>query len=93
MPKLFIAAILALALSGLFGGTAFAGEITGGKNPKFTPVHFHKAASICSFSGLEDDPASPLQTQTPHSVFDEGAVQFPPPGTPGFACSPGRPAP
>lgn len=33
---------------------ALAGEITG--NGKFTPVHYHQASSICSFSGYNDTP-------------------------------------
>ncbi len=42
----------ALALA--FSTTASAGEITG--NGSYTPVHNHLAASICSFSGLNDTP-------------------------------------
>jgi hypothetical protein len=53
MRKLIAGAALALIVSGV-GGTAFAGEITGGPRPKPTPVHSHLAASICSFSGQED---------------------------------------
>ena len=55
----------------------------------------HHAASICSFSGMEDWTASgdhprggiavtPGVTQTPH--FVEGF--YPPPGTPGYECNP-----
>jgi len=43
------AAVIAVAIAGPTAGAAFAGEITGGPNPKFTPVHDHLAASICSF--------------------------------------------
>jgi hypothetical protein len=89
VTKLVTAAIVTVILTGIFGGTAFAGEVTG--NGKPTPVAGHLAASICSFSGLEDLSDSPLRTQTPHAVFDNGEIVFPPPGTPGFACSPGRP--
>jgi hypothetical protein len=103
MTKLIAAMIITVALAGMYSGTAFAGEVTGKGKP--TPVREHNAASICSFSGLEDwnstapqvphDAISvtPGVTQTPHAVFDEGEWQYPPPGTPGFACSPGRPAP
>jgi hypothetical protein len=44
----------ALAMVGAFGGTAFAGEITG--KGKLTPINSYRAGSICSFSGLNDDP-------------------------------------
>jgi hypothetical protein len=55
MRKVFAGAALAVTLlSG--GGTAFAGEVTGGPNPKPTPVKGHVASSICSFSGQNDDP-------------------------------------
>lgn len=33
---------------------AHAGEVTGGQNPKPTPVASYTAASICAFSGLDD---------------------------------------
>lgn len=101
MPKVIVAIIATVALSGVFSGTAFAGEVTG--NGKPTPIRQYRAASICSFSGLEDwnsaaphDPedaisVTPGVTQTPHSVMEDGEVLYPPPGTPGFACSPGRP--
>ena len=98
----FIAAMIAtVALTGVFTGTAFAGEVTGKGKP--TPVREYRAASICSFSGLEDwnssEPQEPHDsisvtpgvTQTPHAVFIDGEWVYPPPGTPGFACSPGRP--
>lgn len=45
--------VASLALS----GTAYAGEITG--NGKPTPVAEFRAGSICSFSGLNDDPNEP----------------------------------
>ena len=34
---------------------AFAGEVTGKGKP--TPIHSYTAGSICSFSGLNDDPS------------------------------------
>ncbi len=101
MRKFIAATIFAVALTGVFAGTAFAGEVTG--NGKATPIRQYRAASICSFSGLEDwnsaEPQVPADaiwvthgvTQTPHSVLIDGVVSYPPPGTPGFACSPGRP--
>jgi hypothetical protein len=101
MGKFIAAAVFAVALSGVFGGTAFAGEVNGKGQP--TPVRQYTAASICSFSGLEDwnsaEPQEPHDavsvtpgvTQTPHSLVDGGGILYPPPGTPGFACSPGRP--
>ena len=55
MRKFIAGAALALIVSGV-GGTAFAGEVTGGPNPKPTPVDDHRASSICSFSGQNDVP-------------------------------------
>ncbi len=56
MRKMIIAgAVLALSLVSVGGGTAFAGEVTGKGKP--TPVAGHLAASICSFSGQNDDPS------------------------------------
>jgi hypothetical protein len=87
--KIVAAAISAVGVMSLTAGTAFAGEITG--DGTLTPVHSHIAASVCSFSGREDAPGSPLRTQTPHEVWlgpVDGVVN-PPPGTPGTACRPG----
>ena len=42
-----------------FGGTAFAGEITG--NGKPTPIAGFRAKSICSFSGQNDNPDDPIE--------------------------------
>ena len=39
---------------GAFGGTAFAGEITGKGDP--TPIEGFQAGTICTFSGHNDDP-------------------------------------
>ena len=51
-------ATCAAALGGLSAGPALAGEVKGppgtANNTNFTPVHFHVAASICSFNGLND---------------------------------------
>jgi hypothetical protein len=53
MRKLIACASLTLATVGM-SATAFAGEVTGGRHPKTTPVNSYIAQSICSFSGLED---------------------------------------
>jgi hypothetical protein len=64
---------------GAFGGTAFAGEVTG--NGKPTPINQFRAGSICSFSGQNDDPTGggdPFQdgrTQNWGHVLDD-AKQF-----------------
>ena len=50
-----IGAVTAASL--VLGGTAFAGEVTG--NGKPTPIQEYRAGSICSFSGLNDDPDEP----------------------------------
>ena len=56
MKKLI--AVATIAMAGLtIGGTAFAGENTGGPNPKPTPINnFGHAQSICAFSGQNDNP-------------------------------------
>ena len=59
MRKLIAGAALALIASGV-GGTAFAGEVTGGPHPKPTPVDAYRAGSICSFSGQNDVPEGDL---------------------------------
>jgi hypothetical protein len=63
MRKLIAGAALALIVSGA-GGTAFAGEVTGGPNPKPTPVDTFTAGSICSFSGQNDVPAGDIDPET-----------------------------
>lgn len=50
-----IAAVTTASLA--LGGTAFAGEVNG--NGGSTPVQEYRAGSICSFSGLNDDPNEP----------------------------------
>ncbi len=57
-----LAALMVLTMS----SAAFAGEVTG--SGKSTPVQEYRAGSICSFSGLNDDPDSPYP-------FDGGRVQ------------------
>ena len=93
------AAVIAVAIAGPTAGAAFGGEVTGGPNPKFTPVHTHLAASICSFSGKEDGFAlvfpggvpteievetGPGLVQTPHMENSAGTIHEP--GIPGTAC-------
>lgn len=99
MRKLAAGAALALILSGV-GGTAYAGEVTGGPNPKGTPAG-ERAHSICAFSGQEDGlaligfnsdgspiiisvPTGPGLVQTPHMENAAGIVHEP--GIPGEAC-------
>jgi hypothetical protein len=65
MRKLIVGAALALIASGV-GGTAFAGEVTGGPNPKPTPVDAGRAGSICSFSGQNDVPEGDLVPSDPN---------------------------
>lgn len=57
--KSFFAAPLCAIVVGALGATgAMAGEVKGPpgtiNNTDFTPVHFHVAASLCSFNGLND---------------------------------------
>ena len=54
MKRLIIGGVLALATVGVMGGVAGAGEVNG--NGKPTPIDSYRAGSICSFSGLNDDP-------------------------------------
>ena len=99
MRKLIAGAALALIVSGV-GGTAFAGEITGGPNPKPTKGG-DKARSVCSFSGQEDgetligfnpdgtpiiisSETGPGLVQTPHMENSAGIIH--PAGIPGQAC-------
>ncbi len=60
MKKLI--AVATIAVAGLtVGGTAFAGETTGGPRPKPTPISdFGHAQSICAFSGLNDVPGGDI---------------------------------
>jgi hypothetical protein len=51
-------AVCTAALTGVGASAALAGEVKGppgtDNNTNFTPVHFHVAASVCSFNGLND---------------------------------------
>ena len=100
MKKVVAAVAASIAAVGVTAGAAFAGEVTG--NGKPTPIRSGVAASICAFSGLEDWTLSTTQPPGPPEgiAVKPGVVQVPrheggntyPPGVPGFACSPGRPA-
>jgi hypothetical protein len=70
MQKLIAAATIIAAGVGV-GGTAFAGEVTGGKNPKPTPVDTYTAYSICSFSGQNDVPEGDLVPVDPEEPEGE----------------------
>jgi hypothetical protein len=88
--------VAALAASSL----ASAGEVTGGPNPKTTPINSYRAHSICAFSGQEDGLAliefingvpqfrvvdtGPGLVQTPHQENSAGIIHEP--GIPGDAC-------
>ncbi len=54
MKRLLIGGAIVLAGIGAVGGTAGAGEVNGNNKP--TPINDFRAGSICSFSGLNDDP-------------------------------------
>ena len=94
---LLVAALCALVFAGLTASSAFAGEVTGGKNPKPTPIGAAPdtdphAASICSFSGQNDDPDEPGAEGRVQSWGQDvkKAVQAggsPPGGVPGAACN------
>ena len=99
MRKLIARTILTLLASGV-AGTAHAGEVTGGPNPKATPAG-DKARSICAFSGQEDGvtlvgftqqgapifivvDTGPGLVQTPHHENSADIIHEP--GIPGDAC-------
>lgn len=58
MKSVFAALLCAVAVAALGATGAVAGEVKGPpgtiNNTNFTPVHFHVAASVCSFNGLND---------------------------------------
>lgn len=56
---------MAMAMA-LGSSAAIAGEVTGKGDP--TPVQTYRAGSICSFSGLNDNPDDP-------ALFEGGRVQ------------------
>jgi hypothetical protein len=55
MKKLLTGTVVAGVAVIAFSAPAFAGEVTGKGNP--TPINSYRAGSICSFSGLNDDPS------------------------------------
>lgn len=60
-----------------------AGEVTGNGDP--TPVADYRAASICSFSGLEDHPVAPGTVQSYGQIVRAlGGARYP--FGPGFEC-------
>ena len=77
--QVLLGGVFALAAVGAFGGTAFAGEVTGsgrgGPNGDgITPVAGHLAASECSFSGLEDGEEDPEGPQGPGTAQNWGQI-------------------
>jgi len=69
------------------GATAFAGEIKGTGQP--TPIESEQPAtpnSLCAYSGLDDAPFSPGETQTPGN-------ESPFPGAAQYGCSKGHHTP
>jgi hypothetical protein len=72
--KLIVGVVASVAALMALGGTAFAGEITGGgkDGPKPTPVAtYQNPNSICAFSGQNDDPTE----ESPEDPFASGRVQ------------------
>lgn len=95
MRKLIAAATIVVAGVSI-GGTAFAGEGTGGPHPMPTPIDTYTAGSICSFSGQNDVPAGEIDPKTGEidplsvgrvqswgQVLNLAAATFLPPGTKG----------
>ena len=93
--SLLVTALCAGVFAAMSAGSALAGEVTG--NGKQTPIgaapdNDPHAASICSFSGQNDDPAEPgaggrTQSwgQDVQKAVHAGAA--PPGGVPGQACN------
>jgi hypothetical protein len=74
MKRALVGACLTAASLAAMGGTALAGEVTGsdhgGPNKNgLTPINAYQAGSICSFSGLNDDPSGG------GDPFQDGRVQ------------------
>ena len=98
LPNMYSIAFGVAALAA--SSVASAGEVTGGPNPKLTPVNSYRAHSICAFSGQEDGialvgfenglpifevvPTGPGYVQTPHQENAAGIIHAP--GIPGDAC-------
>jgi hypothetical protein len=60
--KYLVASAACVAVFGLGGGTAFAGEVTGNGESTHGPAN---ANSICVFSGQNDQPEAPLVLDDP----------------------------
>ncbi len=87
-PLMTLLATGAFVGSMMVGGaaSALAGEVTG--NGDSTPIRGNVAASLCAFSGLEDDPMQRGTTQN-WGAFAKGRGGDHS-GVPGFACNPTR---
>ena len=84
IKKVTLTCFASLALVAAGAGAASAGEVTG--TGKATPAP-ERAASICAFSGLNDDTAEePGRTQSYGQLVRQGIKQFLP--SPGIACNP-----
>ena len=90
MSKKTVLAVCAAAVMGVGADAAFAGEVTGNGKPTQGPAH---AASICAFSGQNDDPTGTQgegpggRVQSFGQDVKSGAIdprQF----NPGDACNP-----
>jgi hypothetical protein len=107
MNKKLLCAVGLTVASFAAPSAVFAGETTGGPDPKPTGMRGH-ANSVCGFSGLEENPTFEERdenekpgrlTQTPHyrmiSITVSGLTSYVPvyatPGTPGEACNPSNP--
>jgi opacity protein-like surface antigen len=75
-------ALCTAALMAVGASAALAGEVKGPPNTQtntnFTPVHFHVAASICSFNGLNDFTANQGQQDFQVQNFGVGVAGLTP---------------
>jgi hypothetical protein len=90
--RLIALATCAIAVAGLSGGPALAGEVTGNGKPTAGPAN---ANSICVFSGKNDDPDRPLDAFDPggpaqsYGQENKLGLQDPHVFNPGDACQGG----
>ena len=87
ITRVAMAGLGAAALLAAGAGTASAGEITGNGKPVPGPQH---AASVCSYSGLNDEPDDPEhggRVQSYGQLVSDGAIA-PQVFNPGDACNP-----
>ncbi len=94
MQRRFLALVATIAMMvGMLAGPALAGEVTG--TGESTPIREGAAASICAFSGLDDDdPEDDAffgRTQSYGQLVQQGLKAFAP--SPGVACNPTAGAP